>query len=538
MKSKQLIKSVLGTFTTEYTKHYALQLVALKEEESEADEPKYALKEREPLKEDIMSGYLTKEGAARKNWKKRFFVVRHDYTVDYFVDEKAFKAGKKPKGTMSLCGYRVEEDIEGGALKKARALMEKMKIEAELPEPKKYPPHTFQVEHPRRRCYFITAPDEAEKKKWVEMFETCCRRAYGFKNQERCHRNAFSEAVRSTRWELGRWGWWSWGGSEVQVLSDLISDEIDYVVMGKVYDKLSGSWSARNMVRNQALKMIDTMVSAAVAPAWEAMSSAAETARKVMEPKIAEMVDPLAKTKQALLDKVQGACMSVLTPLLEKGVNPHVKDIVRVVTAPVKDAFEAVGQMWDEKIDSWAETADRGDPTTALKDITKWGYYARPSEALDLMRQLYDPLWALRTVFRDIRPWSLLWRGWDELCTLQDSAAYTFEEEVRGLVKDQGLDGSTAIARAKSTVQAKLRKDIEARTVNFYTDIVKAIVMPPLEDEAMPACKSLLAPLDDAVPEPMKEFVNITKLFERLVDNLVTDAIGTVLRSAFNKEAA
>ena len=33
-------------------------------------------------------GYLTKKGAIVKNWKKRYFVVNSDYSVDYFENEE------------------------------------------------------------------------------------------------------------------------------------------------------------------------------------------------------------------------------------------------------------------------------------------------------------------------------------------------------------------------------------------------------------------------------------------------------------------
>lgn len=89
--------------------------------------------------------------------------------------------------------------------------------------------------------------------------KTCCRRAWGLKNLEFCHKKAFNEAIRKTRWELGHWGWWSYGGSEEQILSDLISEEIDWKIMGRIYGKISGPWVVRNTVRNQVLKALDTM---------------------------------------------------------------------------------------------------------------------------------------------------------------------------------------------------------------------------------------------------------------------------------------
>ena len=43
----------------------------------------------------------------------------------------------------------------------------------------KLPEHTFEVGHPRRRSYLITAETEDEKVDWVETFKVCCRKANG-----------------------------------------------------------------------------------------------------------------------------------------------------------------------------------------------------------------------------------------------------------------------------------------------------------------------------------------------------------------------
>ena len=39
----------------------------------------------------------------------------------------------------------------------------------------------------------------------------------GFENEDPVANEAFKEAIRRTRWELGRWGYWSYGGTESQV---------------------------------------------------------------------------------------------------------------------------------------------------------------------------------------------------------------------------------------------------------------------------------------------------------------------------------
>jgi len=267
---EDLIKSMLVTFTTQYVKWYALSLVRkLKMDAKTAPSP-YKLLVRPENTDNLKTGWLMKEGGLRKTWKKRFFVARYDYVVDYYEKEEESKKEKgKTKGSMSLCGYHVVEDPNDGVIKRLKNLAEKMGINVDdIPKPKEYPKLTFEVHHHRRRCYFIQAENEDQFKEWVDVFKTVCRNSYGLKNKDWVHQHAFREAVRRTRWELGRWGWWSYGGSEEQILSDMISDQIEYAVMGRIYSKITGPWPIRNTVRNQVLKTLDTIIMAGVTPAW------------------------------------------------------------------------------------------------------------------------------------------------------------------------------------------------------------------------------------------------------------------------------
>jgi len=68
-------------------------------------------------------------------------------------------------------------------------------------------------------------------------------------------------------------------GSETQTLSDIISDEIEYQTIGKIFAKIQGPWMIRSKIRDQVLKVIDGFVSAAVTPAWAAMSKTVEALR-------------------------------------------------------------------------------------------------------------------------------------------------------------------------------------------------------------------------------------------------------------------
>jgi hypothetical protein len=87
---KELIEAVLKTFTLQYTKAYAIALVRHIKKELEEQTEEWQLLERpkDSFKKPLKTGYLVKQGAIRKNWLKRFFVVRPDYKIDYYENEE------------------------------------------------------------------------------------------------------------------------------------------------------------------------------------------------------------------------------------------------------------------------------------------------------------------------------------------------------------------------------------------------------------------------------------------------------------------
>ncbi len=91
-----------------------------------------------------------------------------------------YQKSGKPKGVIHLAGYKVAESADNAIIERLKALAKALGMDEEsLPLPERFPPHTLALSHERRRNYFITAADEDEKKEWVEMFRTCCRKAKG-----------------------------------------------------------------------------------------------------------------------------------------------------------------------------------------------------------------------------------------------------------------------------------------------------------------------------------------------------------------------
>jgi len=533
---EDLIKAVLKTFTTEYVKWYALYLVKKLKLDAMAEPSPYKLLERPPNTEHLRSGWLMKEGGIRKNWKKRFFVARYNYVVDYYEkEEEANKEKGKTKGSMSLCGYHVVEDPNDGIIKRLTTLSEKMGVNMdEIPKPKEYPKLTFEVHHYRRRCYFIKTETEEEFKDWVDTFKTVCRNAYGFRNKEWVHEHAFQEAIRRTRWTLGRWGWWSYGGSEEQVLSDLIADQVEYAVMGRIYSKITGPWTIRWTVRNQVMKSLDTLIGAGVAPAWKAMSSTVESLRPTIEPKIKELVDPIGKAEAEVMDKIKNAVMSVLDPLIEQHINPHMGKIMEIIQSPMTEAYDESYNLFGQQIDKFEVKNPKDEMVKGFRNLdwfkSSWDMY-NSTRKIDI---LYDPLWALHIVFADIYPWGMIYRGHDELRRTMDNAMYTFEAKLLKAHEENeaSLNEGKALAdRFKAEVLEDYKFDGKLKTVEWYCHVIKAIIMPPFEAVAGPATDALLSPLSEAIPEPMKQFLDPQQMFTDLLHSIVDACIKTVVSS-------
>jgi hypothetical protein len=85
-----------------------------------------------------------------------------------------------------------------------------------------------------------------------------CLTLIGLEDNEVVAAAAFHKAVMKTRWRLGRWGWWSYGGDECQILADLISDELNWNILYDVYAGLTGPYAVRSRIRDQIEGVLDT----------------------------------------------------------------------------------------------------------------------------------------------------------------------------------------------------------------------------------------------------------------------------------------
>jgi len=251
--------------------------------------------------------------------------------------------------------------------------------------------------------------------------------------------------------------------------------------------------------------------------------------RPKIEPKIRELTEPIFKTEVQITDKMKDATMSVIDPILKEHVCPHLGKIVAVLKSPMSEAFDECIRIYEEKIDKWEPKDDLKKSFRELDWFPRSYWELRT--ATDKTDAMYEPLWALHLIFSDIYPWSHIWSAHSTLRSITDNAVWTWETALLAAVeKGESADAKLA-AKTKAAVMDKFRHDADEATTQYFSEVLKLIVMPPFEALLHPAAATVIEPLAESIPEPLREFIDIKQMFEDLYNSVVDSAIATVINS-------
>lgn len=241
-----------------------------------------------------------------------------------------------------LSGFRVETDPNGFAKQDLEAVFKSLQIEEPVPDKTDFKPMTIELYHPSRRCWFIQCESEEEFSSWTETFKTVCWRAPGLANDDPVARHAFHHSIRETRWSLGRWGWWGYGGSEEDILSDMVTEHIGYAVLGGVWSTIDGAPRARRMARDSVMSAVASIVRGLVSPAYKAAAAAVVQIRPDLEKGIKTNIDPVIEAQDSMTEKIKDTSVGTINPAVAEHVTPHVGKLVDVLSPGVSGCYPAL----------------------------------------------------------------------------------------------------------------------------------------------------------------------------------------------------
>jgi len=258
------------------------------------------------------------------------------------------------------------------------------------------------------------------------------------------------------------------------------------------------------------------------------MSKTVEELRPKIEPVIAELVDPLAKQKEALIEKLKDGCMDIIKPLLVEHVIPHLTKILEVIKSPVVTGYDKAGTLLEKQLNIFAGKFNVAAPDANFRELDNWSRWSwweayTATAEFDIM---YEPLWALRVIFSDIYPWSSIYHGQDRLRKILDNAIWTYQLEIKQAVDEKS---DNPCETASGNVMKKFLEDVKTATTLFYLKIFKDIIMPFFNKIVLPACKLIIDPLSDIIPDPMKQFIDPNDMFDKLVNGIIDDTLKTII---------
>lgn len=485
---------------------------------------------------------------------------------------------------MCLAGYTVNEEPNKGIIQRKQKLAEQMGVDiSELSKPKEWPQETIEIHHPRRRTWYVVCETMEDKNAWLAQFKSCCRNAHGLKTREKVHEYAFAEAIRETRIALGHWESYSWGGSESDVLADLIAEEIDNTIMSRIYAKISGPSILRAKIRKTVVKAMNSAISSASSAAWSACEKAIAEVRNKVDPIIHNNIASILEKEEALTSKIKEGALAIITPVLKEHVTPHLAKIASICKSPITAAFDKATELFIQEVSKLNVSGSTKDEVKrsiyGLNYFTWWSispaldklvrcisvFLSRCeftnsiisfsifvlSEFCKLMIRLQnltpfpfpiccqdvmlEALQALQDFFPDISAYTLIWDVREKLRARVDAACFSFEDRLLASidVNPDLLRNNQALVATAGNIRAgvveDLRHDAKIAARQFWIKLVKAIVKPPFEKLVIPACKDVVDPLVDLIPEPLKEIIDPHKALEQVLDDIINASIMAVI---------
>ncbi|XP_046845477.1 protein Niban 2-like [Xenia sp. Carnegie-2017] len=537
---EDLVKSMLETFESEYITAYSGEILKCSEETPENDFS-FSLKfcPWERLECPIKKGYLTKQGVIVKSWRRRYFVVRSNYLIDYYENKETYDKGLKPKRTINPCGYRTVPNIEDEISRKRKSLAKMLDTFAEADVTEKFPDHSFGVVHDKLRNFFIYAESEEEKSEWMDMFDLCCASVKGLDIVDPVEESTFHEAVHKTLTIYGFPDHFKYQGTKEKVIYDIISAKVDAKFMAELCKHVKGL-SAKLKVRDQVLKHLDASLMSLVTAMWQKLELNTSKMKSEIELTLYEKQREIDAVRRKVEWEMNGTTRMCLDEAL-KDTKVRILRMCPVLEKSMFDALCEVRNIYERNIVEIGVDVEQRDEIEIpiLRYVHSLDMIARtPSEmasAYQCLDSLKKELTSLQVDINTFDATAMMLRAQDKLRRVMDALVNTFEvkffevsNEVEGKLKHkqlrmmiENLDDEIANNMFENNV-----KEIMYR---FNMDTLKTIFIPYVHRNIHEKCTMEVESAEKVIPEHLKVVINTNNEYRVLVERSVEDLIRQVL---------
>jgi len=330
-KIKDSISGVMKFVGKNYAKNFASIMLA-DAQAGGSSEPVRALDDPdqvEPPTEVRKEGWLTKEGAVRKSWKKRLFRVQGDYSLTYSENEKS----KKVKGRLVLLGYKVGDyDAKENTIK-------------------------LYHKDPYKRVWLLQCENADDCKEWKTILKQCAKHAPDPLSKDSVRRRAFIQTYLDMHpaFKMKRPAAFKCTGTEPEMITGFVMRKL--VSALNSIEKRLGDSKIPDAMKGKFFggikKGVYVAVSSAAGGAWGAANTALDASQGKMQEKMGKLVEPVQKFNDKVTSVVKEKVVPKLQPVMDKAVNPVLDKILPFIVKPMTAAsintIDAYTKIVDEK---------------------------------------------------------------------------------------------------------------------------------------------------------------------------------------------
>jgi len=342
-------------------------------------------------------------------------------------------------------------------------------------------------EYTKRTWYFQFGSKE-DYDSWKKMFQECINNSDTPMNKDLVRRAAFQAAYVAME---NYWYFYA-SGSEEEMLAYVIMRRCERLVLNDAYNALP-SGALRGKLVDKIRGVVGGLIAPPVGAAWKAAQLAIDKIEQPTEDNIRKVVGPLFQAIKAMKDKVQDKFQEKVVPAISVLMAPVAEKLIPKICLPLiksqKDLIEEfVKHAADDNRGSWH---------------LYWDLRKRENEydlVLEVARSLLDE-WELGNL-----PGNIM----DSCFQLLEDARFNYAK-----VDDKKMELTCA----------KLLHDCLKEQHRILTWLVELLVLKPFNEKFGVIVDELCGPLEDLIPDPVKDFLSPSDTIKEMASTAMQSAI-------------
>jgi hypothetical protein len=321
------------------------------------------------------------------------------------------------------------------------------------------------------------------------------------------------------------------------MMGDLIFRRLRWGLLWRVYGRIKGPARIQSSIRSSIDKQVQVAVKAACEAAWKSLCEVREKVQPTFETAIKENGAPIFEMQKKVKDGIREKLMSILDPLIEKTAKPIVEKVLDKAFEPMADAHVEALKGLNRACKWYTDGNKDGYNESNIRSMNSWSYwYLWESRNImwkmqsdDIVRKALTP------------PASAGSKGADDSGESKDDEASNsyIAYKINDQIADQVLAAIFTLGKDKdlAVVSAKFINDSKILLKEQYKSFLMGVVQPNLMALANASIMEIIKPLDDAIPDLIKNFVSGEDMATELIQDISNDIADKFLEAAYPKNA-